>query len=429
MICRKCLLSLPLLFLLGVMFASSGRISYSATATTIQVDPPILFAESGEHFTINLTIMDAVDVYAWQVNVTWDPSVVVFVDATLPPDHFLEGRPEGTMGLQIKELNASVLLGCLIIGSYPGMLGSGTLVTVEFEVVGTGEGVLGLDVSKGHTFLLDSNLMETLPGPNLKLEEGYISSIDYPPIASFTYSPTLPSVNESVTFDASASYDPDGYIVSYEWDFGDGTNISETVPTANHAFTMQKTYTVTLTVIDNATATQLMMDTFNTTTVPHLWYELHSSSSTGVKLKADHDIVVTSVSASPSRVTVGGSVSISVTVENQGKETETFDVIAYYGSNTAATTTVANLAPDDSKTLGLTWDTTDVTPGTYVIKAEASLEGDANPGDNIKQDGTVKVELPGAPFPLEYIVIIVVIVVVIGIGVFLLLRRKKTPAT
>ena len=427
MTCRKCALSLPLLFLLGVMLVSSGRISYSATATIIQVDPPMLFAESGEHFTINLDIMNAVDVYAWQVNVTWDPSVLQYVDATLPPDHFLEGRPGGTTGLQISELNESVLLGCLILGNYPGMLGTGTLVTVEFEVVGTGEGVLKL--ASMYTTLLDSNLVDTYPGPNLKLEDGYISSIDHPPSASFTYSPTSPSVNEIVTFDASASYDPDGYIVSYEWDFGDGTNISVAVPTATHAFTMQKTYTVTLIVTDNATATQMMMDTFNTTTVPHLWYELHSSNSTEVKLKGDHDIVVISPSASPTSVTVGEPVTISVTVENQGMETETFAVIAYYDGNTAATTTVADLAPDDSETLQLTWDTTDVAPGTYVIEVEASLEGDAHPDDNIKEDGTITVELPEAPFPLEYIVIIVAVVVVIGIGVFLFLRRRKTPAT
>ena len=45
-----------------------------------------------------------------------------------------------------------------------------------------------------------------------------------PPFASFTYSPQIPVVNEAITFDGSASTDPDGEIISYEWDFGDGSN-------------------------------------------------------------------------------------------------------------------------------------------------------------------------------------------------------------
>ncbi len=56
-----------------------------------------------------------------------------------------------------------------------------------------------------------------------------------------------------ITFDASASYDPDGYIVSYTWNFGDGTTAEGKVVT--HAYADNGVYTVTLTVKDNAGAT------------------------------------------------------------------------------------------------------------------------------------------------------------------------------
>ena len=74
-----------------------------------------------------------------------------------------------------------------------------------------------------------------------------------PPVASFTYSPSMPDVNEAVNFDASSSYDPDGTIVKYIWDFGDGTG-SVDVTTA-HVYKEMKNYNVTLTVTDNNGAT------------------------------------------------------------------------------------------------------------------------------------------------------------------------------
>jgi len=56
-------------------------------------------------------------------------------------------------------------------------------------------------------------------------------------------------VGDEVTFDGSASTDNDG-VVSYEWDFGDGTNA--TGETVTHAYDAAGTYTVTLTVTDDA---------------------------------------------------------------------------------------------------------------------------------------------------------------------------------
>jgi PKD repeat protein len=69
------------------------------------------------------------------------------------------------------------------------------------------------------------------------------------PVASFTYSPLDPYVGETVTFNASASYDPDGTIVSYIWDFGDDSSGEGNITT--HLYAAGGAYTVTLTVIDN----------------------------------------------------------------------------------------------------------------------------------------------------------------------------------
>jgi len=81
------------------------------------------------------------------------------------------------------------------------------------------------------------------------------------PEASFTYSPLNPEVNETITFNASGSSDPDGTIVNYFWSFGDGT-IGDGI-TATHSYTLDGTYTVTLKLIDNDSLTDTATKTVN----------------------------------------------------------------------------------------------------------------------------------------------------------------------
>jgi len=59
----------------------------------------------------------------------------------------------------------------------------------------------------------------------------------------------------TITFDASASYDPDGTIATYHWDFGDGVQGIGATPTHTFTTTTVRTFTVTLTVTDNSGAT------------------------------------------------------------------------------------------------------------------------------------------------------------------------------
>ncbi len=69
------------------------------------------------------------------------------------------------------------------------------------------------------------------------------------PVASFTYTPHQGDAPLTVAFDASASYDPDGKIASYAWDFGDGGSGSSEV--VNHTYLAQGDYTAGLTVTDD----------------------------------------------------------------------------------------------------------------------------------------------------------------------------------
>jgi len=72
--------------------------------------------------------------------------------------------------------------------------------------------------------------------------------IGIPPVVSVSISGNA-SVNETIMFDASGSYDPDGFIVSYDWDFGDGTTSSGI--STSHVYRNSGEYTVTLLITDN----------------------------------------------------------------------------------------------------------------------------------------------------------------------------------
>ncbi|HET6317265.1 MAG TPA: PKD domain-containing protein, partial [Chloroflexota bacterium] len=72
------------------------------------------------------------------------------------------------------------------------------------------------------------------------------------PTADFAYSPILPVAGFPTSF-TDASHDPDGSIVSWAWDFGDGG--TSTAQNPSHTFATGGNYIVSLTVADNHGAT------------------------------------------------------------------------------------------------------------------------------------------------------------------------------
>ena len=70
---------------------------------------------------------------------------------------------------------------------------------------------------------------------------------NHPPVPAFTY-PNILRTNETIHF-TDGSYDPDGYIVSWQWDFGDGNKSNEKNP--SHKYLLPGTYRVKLSVKDD----------------------------------------------------------------------------------------------------------------------------------------------------------------------------------
>jgi hypothetical protein len=93
----------------------------------------------------------------------------------------------------------------------------------------------------------------------------------------------------------------------------------------------------------------------------------------------------------------GWIVTINVTVENKGNTTETVTLKTYYDTTLIKETLVADLAPQETRTLTVNWNTTLVTPcHEYTISAEIpQIPYEFNTTNNIYVNGKIKIRVFG----------------------------------
>jgi PKD repeat protein len=125
---------------------------------------------------------------------------------------------------------------------------AGPLIKIEFQAIGKSGDKSDLRLSLN--VLRDPDGRDV---PN-RISNGLItlgSVQNQPPTAKFSFTPAEPKIDEEISF-KDESTDPDGTtdIVSWEWDFGDGTKSTEQNP--KKKYSQKKIYDVKLTVKDKA---------------------------------------------------------------------------------------------------------------------------------------------------------------------------------
>lgn len=175
------------------------------------------------------------------------------------------------------------------------------------------------------------------------------TSPNQPPTAAFTVSPTGGAVGTLFTFNAAASYDPDGSIVGYQWEFGDGLFGSGV--TAQHAYSSSGTFTARLTVTDNGSAS----DT--------------ATRSIAVQAAGLPDLVVQSMVHSPTSPTIGQTVTFTITVRNNGAAAAGLFRVRLAGASSSTQTYLTQLVAGASQTFALSLPLT-ASPETFTATAD-----------------------------------------------------------
>ncbi|MBI4393611.1 MAG: PKD domain-containing protein [Euryarchaeota archaeon] len=190
--------------------------------------------------TQNVAIATAGDGLGGFVSST-DTALVVVVE--LPPVADFTFAPSSTTpGVPVSFTDRSSDPDGTIVAWYWDFGDAGTAAEPDpvHSYASTGEYLVTLVVTDndGHSAAASSTLTvdEVPPPPNA------------PPTAAFSSSPGTGEVGSGVLFTDESS-DPDGTIVSWQWDFGDGSTSFDPDPT--HVFAAAGEYTVTLTVTDD----------------------------------------------------------------------------------------------------------------------------------------------------------------------------------
>ncbi len=252
------------------------------------------------------------------------------------------------------------------------------------------------------TYLLRANASivpgETYTVNNVSPPTAFVLSLNQPPTAHFSVT-TNTVAGTPMTLDGSASYDPDGTIASYSWDFGDGTTALTSVATTSHSYATAGPYTISLRVTDNEGAiSSLVSQTITASSnLPNPPVNLQLTASTG---KA-------TLTWSPPSNT-GGSPIVIYRI--------------YRGTSSSSLSWLAN-------TTGTSYMDTTVNNGrTYYYRISAvngAAEGSQSSPQDVLIPSSKASDLPGMP-TLWLLPIAAAIIGTVAIGVLVIHRRNKT---
>lgn len=371
------------------------EIAADEVQTILYVDPPTIYAVPGETFTINFSIADVTDLFAWQIVMYYRNDVVIFIEEILEGSFLRAGGETVFLDASTNDWNTThgrIMIGSSILGQGLCASGSGVLATIKFACIGFGSSTLKISTTPGDTFLLDYNLNE-MP---FKAQDGYITAGPAPhdvAIVGVTLSATeifagqivnLNVVSKNVgttteNFNVTVCYN--SHIIGIET----LTDVAPSDETTLH-FVWNTSGVPTGTYVIKALASVVPGETI-------IWNNIYVDST--IKIKPAYDLSV-SVDA-PRHLKAGESSILKATVSNIGwKSIETdIELQLLIDENIVDGTVLARLDPGSSIKITYLW--APQVEGTYTVKAYAPpIPGEKVIANNVA-NRTVVVSPPEMP--------------------------------
>ena len=236
-------------------------------------------------------------------------------------------------------------------------------------------------------------------------------------MAQFTFSPSAPVQEETVTFDASGTTDPDSPTLSYFWRWGDDTGTeTSTNPLTTHIFRDRNgnpsygTFIVILTVTDDTELTDTTSVQMTVTQKPFI------------------DVLIGSLTSNFLTANPGQTVTLSVRVGNGGTSLEITQLRIFVGGTLIDSRDGISLNPGQFVDFDIGWDTAGLTPSVYRITANVTIVTGETNTDNNSKFIFVSIASPGSSLSTPLIVASGTGVVAAVAAAFFLLRRRRPRA-
>ena len=175
------------------------------------------------------------------------------------------------------------------------------------------------------------------------------------PVAKLTAFPNPVLSKTLVNFFGNNSYDSDGSITKYAWNFGDGTSISQGRTTESHTYAKPGTYNASLTVTDNigdSSTANLLIDVTNRNPVARITYTTLTVKAPGSltfngDTSTDEDGSIASYNWSVSNTVVASTPNATINFTTQGTYVVSLTVTDDLGATNTASISV-NVTPPDN---------------------------------------------------------------------------------